>query len=118
FHWGGVEGLSYQIELVNQRGAWVDQSSYLPTAIKAITDGIDAAYGVQSWGIFLIDEKALAFGAFDDVNFALKYVYMAPWTLSTDDVRLLSRFGRKYSETNGPVTVRQVVMIEKSFKQL
>ena len=120
-HFNGPNGPSFQAEMVNERGIWTDQRSLLPSGIRHIADGVEATLysGVaQSWGIFQIDEKVLAFGTYDLATHTFANVYVAPWRLSSDPIGSIQQIGRKASDQSGPITIKQILFLESSFAKV
>jgi len=106
------EVISYEVE--NQRGTFVDQYSYLPASVKGACDS------TRTWGLFLFDEKALIVGSYDTATFTLTNCWMAPFRLSGDNSTDATTYiGRRADEAEqGPVTIRQVLVLESTFKTL
>lgn len=105
----GGPGIGFNASLENERGQFVDQYALLPAAIKQ-----GAQAGLQ-WGIFVLDEKYLIFGAYSAglLNNCWITPYKMPGAQSSD---ALSAGGRRADETTGgPVTIRQVFLVESTF---
>jgi hypothetical protein len=105
-----AEPLPY--ELVNIRGSFIDQQTRLPASVKASTDT------THEWGLFLLDEKALIVGAYDDG--VITNCWLAPFQLTADnDAQAMAYIGRRADDPGaGPVTVRQILMLVGPYAEL
>lgn len=120
-HFNGPNGPSMQVAMVNERGIWNDQRDALPSGLRYITDGVESTlYGgvAQSWGVFLVDDKVLALGTYDQATHTIANMYVTPWRLSGDPDGTIQKIGRRISDQSGPVTIKQIIMIENSFAKL
>jgi hypothetical protein len=100
----------YPVE--NERGAFINQYDYLPANIKSVSDSS------VEWGLFLLDEKALMVGSYD--SGVLTRCWLAPFRLTADnDADANSYIGRRADEPeSGPITLRQVFVLEATFAEL
>lgn len=105
-HFGEVLSSVQTYVLDNLRGSFVDQYSRLPASVKA------TAVGSEQWGIFLLDEKALFIGSYD--TGVITSAGLAPMRLNTDnDASSMTYIGRRADDpAGGPVTIRQIFMLE------
>lgn len=100
-----ADAITYELE--NERGTFVDQLSFMPTAVKASCDAD------EEWGIWLIDEKALAVASY--ASGVLTNVFLAPFPVAgNNETEAVVYVGRRADEA-GPVTVRQVFVLEGTF---
>lgn len=103
--------LTYEIE--NQRGTFIDQTALLPGAIK------HQAYGESNVGIYLLDDKILMVAQHDSANHRLVNCRLAPFQLVAGNSEgALQYIGRRMDEPPAPVTIRQVLILESTFKDL
>ncbi len=111
-------GEAVNYELVAGTGAFIDQYSLLPYAVKPSCDS------TKQWGIFLLDEKIWMVGSYDDSTPTaptLNNCWIAPFTVAegAGDTSALPYIGRRLDEPErGPVTVRQVLVLESTFANL
>lgn len=96
------------LDLDNVRGTFVDQYSRLPASIKGSCDP------TAEWGLFLLDDKVLMVGTYDDSTQRLRNCWLAPFPMTANnDTDALGYMGRRYDEPDaGPVSVRQILAIE------
>jgi hypothetical protein len=102
--------LYYEAE--NERGTFVGQYSLMPGSVK------EACLSTEDWGFFLLDEKVLMVGSYDAG--ILTNCWVAPFQLTADnDVRSAGFIGRRADEAeSGPITLRQVMILESVFSSL
>jgi hypothetical protein len=102
-----TESSTYSVE--NERGTFVGQRSLLPKNIQ------DSCPDSVEWGLFLLDERILLVGTYDDG--VLTSCWLAPFQLASDkDTAALSYIGRRADEPEaGDILLRQVFMFEASF---
>ena len=106
---GSLDTSSVYLDAENERGTFTDNYSRLPSVVKA-----QASATVSNWGLFLIDEKVLVTARYDSANRRLRHCQIAPYQLAVNtDAAAMSFVGRRGDDDNqGPVTVRQVVVME------
>jgi hypothetical protein len=91
------------------RGTFMDQYSRLPAPIKT------ACSPSAEWGVFLLDEKHLVVGTFDNETKRLRNCWLAPLKASGAgaDPGALNFIGRRADERDaGPIRIRQVFAFE------
>jgi hypothetical protein len=96
----------------HERGTFLDQYSLMPASIKA------ACVSGSNWGFFILDEKTLLVGSYEDG--VLTNCWMPPFQLTADRETDASTYiGRRADDTEGgPVLLRQVFFFEASFSTL
>jgi hypothetical protein len=102
------EASSYEIE--NEQGAFIDQYSLLPYAVKPNCDS------TKPWGLFILDERAIVVGSL--TSGVLGNCWLAPFQLTADSETAASVYiGRRVDEPErGPVTLRQYICMEETWK--
>ncbi len=117
--WAARVGQEYAdspfIDADNIRGSFVSQRDRMPASLKA---SCDAATG--DWGLFLLDEKMLVVAAYDDATYRFNGMWVAPFQVPTaEDSSTVGYYGRRADDPDaGPVTIRQILLIEGSFLSL
>ena len=103
-----TEGLRYELE--NEIGAFTDQRSLLPAALK------EATASGSNWGLYLLDDRILMVASY--ASGVLTNAWLAPFQITSDDDRdALPYIGRRM-DADGPLTVRQVYVFESSLSTL
>jgi len=104
------ESLVYSVD--NESGSFIDQRALFPASIKAGT------ISSGNWGLFLLDDKVLlvaqyAFGS-------IAKAWLAPFQLIADNSgEAVSYIGRRADDKQtGPITIRQVFVLEASLTTL
>ncbi len=113
----GIFGLAFSLaltyELENERGAFIDQSDLLPAVVK------EQSEGESNVGIFLLDDKILMFGSYDRTSGTLTNCRLAPFQLTAGNTTgAFEYIGRRVDEPPAPVTVRQVLLLEGTLKDI
>jgi hypothetical protein len=113
----GIFGLAFTYsltyELENERGTFIDQTAHLPGAVK------HQAYGESNVGIFMLDDKILMIAQYDAANFRLVNCRLAPFQLVAGNSEgALQYIGRRMDEPPAPVSIRQILILEGTFKDL
>jgi hypothetical protein len=104
--------------LQNETGRFINQYDKLPYAVKGRCDAD------QQWGIFLLDEKIWMVAQYNDDDPTNPYItnaWLAPFTTATgaNDRTASPYVGRRLDEPeSGPVTIRQVLVLESTFVEL
>ncbi len=106
----GGPGVNMSARVESERGTFVDQYAYLPTAIKQGTNS------GKVYGIFLLDEKYLIFGSYSAG--LISDCWITPYVSATDGQVALFGGRRADDPTSGPVTIRQVYILESTFGTL
>jgi hypothetical protein len=98
------------IDTDNIRGAFIGQRDRMPASIKASCDSS------AQWGIFLLDEKLLVVARYDSSAKRLNNCWIAPFQMPTaEDSSAVGYFGRRADDNDaGPVTIRQILILEGS----
>lgn len=120
----GQEFASYALvyELENERGAFIDQFDLLPASIRGPCASAGSTNG--HYGLFLVDEKILMVGLYDydsgpPYSATLTDCWVAPFQLVADNsTDALGYIGRRVDEPPGPLTLRQVLLLEGPFKDV
>lgn len=98
-------GITYEIE--NERGEFWDNRDYLPAIIKEATPVLGEV------GVFLLDEKVLMVGIFDEDEHTLANCWLAPYQLvANNNADAVPYIGRRLDEVGAPVSIRQVPIVE------
>lgn len=103
-----AEEVTYDVE--NIRGTFIDQQSLLPGSIK------DGTTSDDDWGVFLLDDKVLMVGSYDDATGQFTKCWLAPFQLTSDNsTEAVTYIGRRVDEPQeGDVTIRQVLVLEET----
>ncbi len=107
----GGPGINLSARLESERGSFVDQYSLLPAIIK---QGTQSSTG--TWGIFLLDEKYLIVGSYSQG--LLSDCFLTPYVSATGGQLTIDGGRRADDTTSGPVTIRQVYILESTFGTL
>jgi hypothetical protein len=96
----------------DERGTFVDQYEYLPANIKNASD--DSV----EWGLFLLNDEVLMVGSYDTGT--LTKCWLAPFQLTAGTAAdAVGYIGRRVDEPEaGPITLRQVFVLEATFAEL
>lgn len=105
-----AESLNYELE--DEQGTFYDQYALLPASMRESCDS------TKEWGCFLLDEKKLMVGNYEDG--VLKNCWLAPFPGAVEtDPAALGYIGRRLDEPDaGPVSIRQVLAFEDTFKNI
>jgi hypothetical protein len=113
----GIFGLEFTpaltYELENERGVFIDQGDLLPGAVK------HQAYGEDNVGIFLLDDKILMIAQYDEASAKLTNCRLAPFQLiAGNGAGALEYIGRRVDEPPAAITIRQILILESTFKDI
>lgn len=105
-----ADNASIKYEVVNERGTFWNNSGFLPNIVLAATPPDSQV------GFFLLDEKVLMVALYDAATHTIFNCWLAPFSLvannSSDAVPYI---GRRLDEGGGPMTIRQVPIVEGPF---
>lgn len=112
---GSLDTGAVYLEAENERGSFTNNYPRLPAAVKAQMASTETA-----GGLFLIDEKVLVSAHYDSTNRRLRNCQIAPYQLAVNtDAAAMSFVGRRADDANqGPITVRQVIVMEGGTAEL
>jgi hypothetical protein len=106
-----TEVITYSLE--NEHGTFIDNTAYLPAAIKGVSPAGHA------WGLFIIDERVTMVAAYDSTNGYLQNCWLSPLKLISDDsTDAMPYIGRRCDEPDEPIKVRQVIVIDTTLLNL
>ncbi len=112
----GAQGYNWQMTVENDRGSIFDQYAMFPSVNKPTSSG-----GLP-WAIFLLDEKYLMYasvniqGTTTTLSNCAPLAYELPGAQQGLGILLAGR--RSDSKDKGPVTIRQVFILETTFATL
>lgn len=103
--------LTYEIE--NERGVFIDQTALMPAVVKEQAQN-------ETVGLFVLDEKILFIAQYDEETATLTNARLAPFQLvgNTKDAGALQYVGRRMDEPPAALTIRQVLLLDGTFKDI
>lgn len=105
----------FTAQLANELGVFNDNRAYLPSAFGSLTNAAPAA----QWGVFLVDNRRFVVAVKSGAE--LQQAFLIPYSLAgvqPDSTIFLTDLNRAVDSTEGPMTIRQVFMIEASLANL